>query len=143
MPQGSAVIPGEDGSDVPDDVVVTHVGRVDRRRRGNIRVEHLFSFRSSVRVDRNEPGMSVIAGKLPIEEAVPYVCRGDAAGTADAVRYALTEDLRKEKFEVKYRESRTVPGHVTVSWLEGEWTEEVLSRFDRCFREYVRVSDHE
>jgi len=131
------IVEGPDGENVAEITVLTQVGQCAIRRRGAIRTEHHFSFRSGLRSERGEPGMSVIAGRVSVEEAVPLVCRGDSAGSADAVRYAVTEDLRKEGFTVTYRKSRIVPGHAVVLWPDGEWDEGVLAKFSKCFSEYV------
>lgn len=77
----------------------------------------------------------MIGERIPIGQAVPLVCRGDQAGEADAIRYAVTKDLRKAGFTIRWKESRTVPKHVAIRW-EGEWEASVSSRFDAAFREY-------
>src|ERR1700728_44591 len=135
MPEG--VVEGEHGTDVPDGVLITQTGQVNVRRRGEVRYEYVFSFRSGLRADPDEDYLSAIAGKVSVEVAVPLVCPGDSAGSADAVRYALPEDLRHEGFGVTYERSDTLPGHVAIRW-PGEWEEEVIGKLDRCFRDCVR-----
>jgi len=126
-----------DDDAVPEDMTVTQTGAVQIRRRGQIRVEQAFSFRSSLRTDTNETYMSVISDRLAVETAVPLVCRGDSAGSADAVRYAVVEDLTERGFTVTYKTSRTVPGHIAVTW-PGEWNDDVMMRFEACFREFAK-----
>ena len=129
------MIEGKDGEKVPDGVILTQLGQCERSVRG-IRTRRSFSFRSALRVERGEPGMSAIAGRVTVEEAVPMVCRGDIAGSADSVRYALAEDLRREGFEIRYRKSPVVRGHVAITF-DGEWDDGVLKSFDRAFHEYI------
>jgi hypothetical protein len=125
-----------DGDEVDPNEVVTQVGSVSRRLRGNIRLERTFSFRSGLRADRGETYMSVIAGRISLSEAVRMVHTGDDAGSADAVRYAQVKDLKSEGFTVIHKPSRRIPEHVAVFGPE-PWDTEVLRKFDECFSEYV------
>jgi hypothetical protein len=122
--------------EISDDEYVTQVGSVSRRG-SNIWSTPRFSFRSAPRADVDKGAMSVILGRVPIEKAVPLVARrADAAGSGDAVRYALVSDLRKEGFSVEHTPSRTIPDHGSVRW-EGEWDEQAFEAFDNCFGEYA------
>ena len=124
---------GESG--IPDEAVVTQAG-VLRSRAGRWS-RHTFSFRAALRQERSETYMSVILGRLPVEETVPMICRGDAAGAADAVRYTEVGTLRAAGFEVSKRPSRTIPNHSAVSW-PSDWTPDVALKFDACFVDLQR-----
>jgi hypothetical protein len=80
--------------------------------------------------------MSVIVGRTSLSDAVLMVNIGDAAGPADAVRYAQVKDLKAEGFTVTHKPSRRMPEHAGVFGPD-PWDREVLKKFDRCFSEYV------
>lgn len=116
-----------------EDETVTQTGHQELRLNGRWSRPR-FSFRSGLRTEQGEKYMSVILGRLTPEEAVPLVSRGDAAGSADAVRYASVRDLRAAGFRVRSRASKTIPGHLAVT-CDGVWDGPVAARFDACFNQ--------
>lgn len=120
---------------MPDDVWLTQLGHVKFRQtekwsRINI------SFRCGLS-ENDEGYLSLIEGKLTVAQTVPLVARGDMEGAADCVRHTQAGQLTKAGFEVVFKPTPTVPGHVAVHW-DGEWTEQTSEHFDNCFVDYVR-----
>lgn len=119
------------GGLVPDGADVTQTGYLNQSFALPWSRQHC-RFRSGLRINRDEKYLSAIEGRLDPTVAVPLVCRGDSAGSADAVRYATVGSLRSAGFEVNYQLSRTIPGHVGITW-NGDWDLDVSTRIDNCF----------
>lgn len=130
---------GGPGERVDDDVELTQLGHVKRRGNSPLWSRVEFSFRGSLRDDLDEDYLSLVEGRLAIDEAVPLIARCDNAGTGDVVRYTSAGELRKVGFEVTYEPTETIPGHVAVRW-EGsdEWDEAARKALESCFAEYMR-----
>jgi hypothetical protein len=87
-----------------------------------------------------ERGLSVIRGKIEVEEAEMLV-RVRPTSTDNRVRYASVGVIRAAGFAVVHTPSRTNPTHVSVVWPGDDWrtqqvipwSPEVMLKFAACF----------
>jgi len=106
------------------------------------------SFRIRPRADRGELGLSVLIGRLTVEEAARYVLMGQPPPARQlasaAVRLTTAGDFRRAGFAVVHTPGRVKPGiHATVVWPntdpircpDGNWNTQVSDLFNMCFNE--------
>lgn len=104
------------------DTVLTQYGRLDGSG---------FRLRPRPGV---EDGVSLIAGRLAVPDAHRLVVRrGFPQPGVDAVRHTTVGNLEDGGFLVRAAPTRAIPSHVLVGY-EGRWDDEVVERFDACFR---------
>lgn len=78
-----------------------------------------------------ESELSLISGRLTVEEACGFVRRGKPCDhSRDQVRHTQAGTLRRAGFVV--RQTGKDPRHISVS-LEGDWDEKVVVLFDGAF----------
>lgn len=123
-----------DHGDIRGNEILTHVGKIEERVRNWHELK--FSFRTRLRPQLGETYMSVLRGEIDAAMAVPLIARGDAAGSADATRYARADAFRKAGFTVTPMPTRSIAQHVAV-FADGEWTDETAVRFAKCFHHYT------
>lgn len=104
-------------------------------------------FRDQPRIDR-EVGLSLLVGRVDVEEAARYVLLGQPPTRGQlsraVVRLTTAGRLRKAGFAVIHTPGRVKPGkHATVVWPDDDpltrpevpWPADVSEAFNSCFNE--------
>jgi hypothetical protein len=103
-------------------------------------------FRNMPRAARKETDISLLAGRMSVDEAARSVNprRTEGAHPSDGVRYTTVRTLRAAGFQVEASPSALIPGHVSVTLgSEGDWTDDVRAKLDACFTETTWKEEHD
>jgi hypothetical protein len=126
---------GKEGDEVPASTWLTQLGHVKTRRSLNW-ARFDCSFRCCP--GPNDEGyLSLLEGRLTVEETVPLIARGDSVGGADCVRHAEAGTLTKAGFRVIWAPLPKLPGHVAV-YFDRPWDEDISEKFDECFTDFLK-----
>ena len=112
--------------DVPNEAELTQYGK---GRPGSAN-----RFRDRPRAEINEPDVSLLLGRLGVEEAAVLVFKW--AHPLSAVRYTTAGTLRAKGFIIRHTPSPGNSKHVSVLVPPStEWDETLAKSFDECFTE--------
>lgn len=118
------------GDDVPELGPADELSQFGRKGSG---------FRRAPRPDLPELGVSVVLGRLPVDEVARVVAKRPAVRD-DGARYTYVGRLQEAGFTVKRTPTHANPRHVSVLY-RGRWDEEVAERFDGAFGEPIYKED--
>ena len=83
-----------------------------------------------------EEDVSVLIGRLTVEQSARLVRRRGGVARGDGVRYARAGALRHAGFAVRHTPTRSIVVHASVE-SSGVWDDEARMRFDRVFSEPI------
>lgn len=101
---------------------------------------HSSGFRRKPR--KSEAAISLILGRLTLEQTVQIVPETEEPTEDDRVRYVLAERLIEQGFEALRTPTRKNPDHVSVAW-PGDWDDDVADTFESCFEGAEEERDDE